>query len=481
MSASTTFQILVALSIIAEISCNRINMHLNEQFLGSSTFRAGVAKVDGTLPMGTPLAGYNHGGRAVPYFPLPEFRQYTTFMMPSTGIIDPTWTKALVLDNGETQIAFMTLDGIGSDQNLNRMAWEIATMNGFKVPFENCLFSSSHSHSGPGAVSSDFLWSIAPATDLIVPELQRSLANSTAYAMIQAFNNLSPAAIDIGMGFLPYPVTQNRRAKISNTVFPYSVDPHIGVIRVDDSNGQPLATLWNYAIHGVCYGPDNMKFSGDIMGKACEMIETAIGGVALFVNADAGDIDPGPNSCEGAPEFKGSSIMAQMVQTVRESLKPSQNVSMMAYSNIVEFGPTDLNATLGRMDNCTHGGPLDICTFCEFFKCDVNAHLYESWIQNTPRFTAFSFVINGVKTVTVSMPGEALLELGWWIRNDTAALGFDQTFLTGYSNNHMGYFCTPNEYDIGGYESQLTLWGIDTAAMIRAGCKTVAEQVVPAN
>jgi hypothetical protein len=28
------------------------------------------------------------------------------------------------------------------------------------------------------------------------------------------------------------------------------------------------------------------------MGKACEFIEKTVGGVALFVNADAGDIDP---------------------------------------------------------------------------------------------------------------------------------------------------------------------------------------------
>jgi hypothetical protein len=88
-----------------------------------------------------------------------------------------------------------------------------------------------------------------------------------------------------------------------------------------------------------------------------------------------------------------------------------------------------------------------------------------------------------------------------------AALGFDHTILAGYSNNHMGYFATPREYgafpspmtcapphaphthvpthhamyneDVGGYESQLTLWGRDTAEQIRAGCKTAAVQVVP--
>jgi hypothetical protein len=33
--------------------------------------------------------------------------------------------------------------------------------------------------------------------------------------------------------------------------------------------------------------------------------------------------------------------------------------------------------------------------------------------------------------------------------------------------------------DVGGYESQLTLWGRDTAEQIRAGCKTAAIQVIP--
>ena len=47
------------------------------------------------------------------------------------------------------------------------------------------------------------------------------------------------------------------------------------------------------------------------------------------------------------------------------------------------------------------------------------------------------------------------------------------------ANSHMGYFCTPNEYDVGGYESQLTFWGIYTAEKVRAGCFYVASAVRP--
>lgn len=127
---------------------------------------------------------------------------------------------------------------------------------------------------------------------LLVPKLQRQLATSMAQAMIQAVQNMVPAKIAIGTGPL-IGATVNRRAGFSPYVQRGTIDPHLGVIRVDTSDGKPLATVWNFAIHGVCYGPDNMYFSSDIMGGVCDQIEETIGGIALFMNADAGDVDPG--------------------------------------------------------------------------------------------------------------------------------------------------------------------------------------------
>lgn len=444
----------------------------------SSTFRAGTAKLDGTLPLGVPLAGYNHGQRRVPYWPIPVFANYTTWMIGNKGALNPTWVKALALDDGTNQFVFVTLDGIGSAGDLNRLAHDIAGGMGFKLPYENVLFSSSHTHSGPGAVSSDFLWSVAPATDLVVPSIQRQLATTMAQAMVNAINNLQPAVLAVGSAILTG-VTENRRAGISHYVNKGTIDPHLGIIRVDDANGKPVATVWNYAIHGVCYGPENLYFSSDIMGLASDLVEKSVGGVTLFINADAGDVDPGPGMCTGAPNFHGSPIIADAVVSARGNLSTTANVKLALNTAYVSMGPTQLNATLGRFNNCTSGGALDICTICRVLGCDANVHMPEAWIENVPRFTALRIDTDSQKSVIVSAPGEALVELGWWIRNDTQALGFDLTLFAGYSNNHLGYFCTPNEYDIGGYESQLTLWGINTASMIRGGAKQAASGVAP--
>lgn len=49
------------------------------------------------------------------------------------------------------------------------------------------------------------------------------------------------------------------------------------------------------AIHGICYDAPNMQFCSDVMGSVCDWIEENIGGVAYFINGDAGDVNPGNN------------------------------------------------------------------------------------------------------------------------------------------------------------------------------------------
>lgn len=52
-------------------------------------------------------------------------------------------------------------------RRVTNMLTEIAYQMGLPIPMDNVIFSGSHSHSGPGAISASFLWELAPATDLL--------------------------------------------------------------------------------------------------------------------------------------------------------------------------------------------------------------------------------------------------------------------------------------------------------------------------
>eukprot|EP00053_Salpingoeca_punica_P013748 m.124504 g.124504 ORF g.124504 m.124504 type:complete len:479 (-) comp16294_c0_seq1:2080-3516(-) len=449
----------------------------------ASALRAGTAVVDATPFIGVPLAGFNHGPRRVPDWPVPKLGNYTTFMMPSVGVLNPIHAKALVLQENDGLFAMVSIDAIGADGTLRQMSLERIVAAGVPLPDAHFTVHGSHSHSGPGAISPNFLWQMAPATDLLVPEVQEKMAADIAQAVVTAYYGLQDAVLGAGSGQL-FNVTTNRRAGISPYLKPDSVDTNLGIIRVDTPDGKPIATVWNFAMHGVCWGPEQMMFSSDIMGGVSDYVESSVGGVALFINGDAGDIDPKPQMCQGKPQYAGASIIGTKIAQVRSSIQTSDQVVLQGFSQVVPFGKTNLNYTLQRFNNCSTGGPMDICTICRILHCDVNLHLNSAWMEENPVFSALRLSVTSgsttVHTLLVTMPGEPLFELGNQVRNDSKALGFDVVLLAGYSNGHMGYFATPDEYDVGGYESQLTLWGIQTSDLVRTAARHTAQAVQPA-
>ena len=100
------------------------------EFAVTSNLRAGVAKVDITP---TEVAGsYVIGHR----------RQVT-------GVRDPLRAGVLILDDGETKAAIVTMDTIGAWEDMVKSARQsIEKETG--VPAANIMVSASHNHSGPG-------------------------------------------------------------------------------------------------------------------------------------------------------------------------------------------------------------------------------------------------------------------------------------------------------------------------------------------
>jgi hypothetical protein len=176
-----------------------------------------------------------------------------------------------------------------------------------------------------------------------------------------------------------------------------------------------------------------MDLSSDIMGRVNELVEQNVGGVSLFANSDAGDVDPAPGACNNAPEFVGADLIAATIQAERYNLKPTGQITLQHYAQAVPFGHTNLNITFARVGNCSEGGILDICGICRYLDCDLNLHLDSSWVENDPKFSAVRLTVNGAHHLIVTVPGEPIVELGTWIRNETLPLGFNNVLVFGYS------------------------------------------------
>ncbi|MCA9068084.1 MAG: neutral/alkaline non-lysosomal ceramidase N-terminal domain-containing protein, partial [Planctomycetaceae bacterium] len=93
--------------------------------------KAGAAKVDISPPLGESVVG-----------------GFAPF--PATNIHDKLYAKCLVLDNGETQIAFVICDNLGITREVYDEARErIAKETNF--PVQNILMAATHTHSATRA------------------------------------------------------------------------------------------------------------------------------------------------------------------------------------------------------------------------------------------------------------------------------------------------------------------------------------------
>jgi len=229
----------------------------------AADFRAGVARVDITPPVGHEMGGYSaRKGNA-------------------TGTHDPLYATVLVIESGDASIALVTAD------LRSFVSTRVGDAARQKYGVRTTIISSSHTHSGPLTWELHSPW-YAQAEDKMIDAIGRAKA-----AMFPA--TLEFATGRAYLGFNRRKVVDGQAAmwwRNAEKLPSHPQDPVINVLLVK-SGDRTLAVLVNYACHPSLLGPDNLQYSADYPGAMKRLVEAQIpGAMALFVEGGAGDINP---------------------------------------------------------------------------------------------------------------------------------------------------------------------------------------------
>ncbi len=398
------------------------------QFAVTSNLKAGVAKIDITPPdaMAVKIVGH--------------VRQVT-------GVRDPLRAGVLILDDGETKAAIVTLDTIGAWEDMVRDARaRIEAETG--VPAANILVAASHNHSGPGYVE-NMRW----AADLI---------KKLGTAAKQAAESMKPVNIGYCEETISFGINRRKtydgRAVVSlNPDGPN--DPRVKVLRFDDgSTLTPLAVI----MHAVChpcfftwgdkgsqpYPKGYPKMSADFPGEAQTFVEMCYANKtsALFMQGCAGDIRPNlpgyPYRCADEADIQwagrdlgGAVARAAAFSLTREQLRKRQTFyPIRVASEIVELPGKE--------------GP-------------VRAELMAMKIG--------PFLL-------LTMPGEPMVEYGFKLEKAIADRA--TPIIVGYANGNIGYIATAEAHTVGGYEPNRSILKPEAEAVILKQLGALADRVV---
>jgi hypothetical protein len=352
-------------------------------------------------------------------------------LLPVSGGLGPTATvrekrgdltaRAVVLQRDDVRVAIVSLDLLGFPSVLCDRARRAVP----RIPSENILIGSSHTHSAPDCYA--------------FPDGRGGHTGNLAYmdwvcqrigeAVNEAIDDLQPAHLRIATGEAQGKIAYNYYA-------PDLYDRRCSVIQAMTPQRELIFTLVNYAVHPEVLGADAGILSPDLVGPLCEHIESQVGGMALFMNgaiggmvtADNRDLEHPRDSLRGywsdlrtweECERIGHTLGDESLRIIAEA-RLQKDPTLFCGAVDVRF-PVESDA----LWNVVRGSPLKY------------PHEPDRTISTRVN------VVNIGNAQILTIPGEALPNIGFYLKRKMRG---EHNLLFGLTNDAFGYILTKVDY-----------------------------------
>ena len=419
----------------------------------ASEVRVGVAMVDITPPPGIPMAGYYHERGA-------------------DGVLDPLYSKAMVIESGGERAALVVLDLISIRRAITdnaRAAIEKTT--GIKAG--SVMISATHAHTGPELTDPGQVASVLPEQKRLVIDYSEGLPGRIVESVRLANERLQAAQLAVAEGRCE-DLTFNRRyfmrdgsvgwnpgKRNANIVMPAGPsDTEVKLLYVErpGANGptQSIATYVNFAMHPDTCGGN--KISADWPGALSRVLGGYHGTnhATLVANGTCGNLNHVDTSWAwpqgtAIEQHRIATILGASVFQAYKHLTPLATGPIHAKSQFVELElphttteeVQEAKQTLDATKDDRDGNFMKLVR--------ANRALDIAARQGKPYRVEVQVIALGKDVAWVSLPGEIFVELGLAIKKRSP---FPHTFLVELANESVGYVPDRRSYSEGNYEPE---------------------------
>jgi hypothetical protein len=413
----------------------------------------GVASLDITPPLGTPMAGYYHERGA-------------------DGVLDPLFCKTMVIQHGQSRMAFVVLDIICVTRQITDAARTgIEQQTG--IPGNCVMITATHAHTGPELARRNRRVLDMGGQNELAVAYTAELPNRIAESVRLANTALQPVRISVASGQCEN-LAYNRRyfmrdgsvgwnpGKLNpDIVLPAGpVDPEVGILYVEQTKAkgptQSIATFVNFAMHPDTTG--GSKFSADWPGALARVLAGYHGQhhTTLVGNGTSGNINnydfswKWPNNGPGEQNRIGAILGASVFQAYKQ-LNPINDATIQSRTETIELAlpeitPEQVEAARRALAATENDRGPNFMTLVRSYRtlevADRNGKPYDAEVQ---------VIALGKDVAWVGLPGEVFVELGLAIKQRSP---FAQTFVIALTNDNIGYIPDRRSYAEGNYEPE---------------------------
>ncbi len=412
---------------------------------------------------------------------------------PATAAHDPLHSRALVLRNGDTPVAIAIVDSCYIPREILDEA-KRRVQSAIGLATNRILVAATHTHSAPPP---------APDTGLRGLEVERLEENEALYSerlidgiassIVAAHERLEPAEVGWGTGALPGEVF-NRRWFMKEGAIPPDpfgkttdrvrmnppfaspdlaqpsgpVDPEVSVLSVRSTAGEPLALLANYSLHYVGGIPAG-RVSADYFGEFARVVAQRMGAAGTFVGILANGTSGNVNNLD----FSKPRVPKEPFEQVRRVAAELADTVLGIYGSIehrrqAEVSMAQSEVTLALRKPSTRilersrrllASPPEATEARPLIYAQRAVRLNDGPDEVGVLLQAIRVGDLGM----AALPFETFAETGLAIKR---ASPLRPTFVISLANGAEKYLPTPEQHELGGYETWLGTSQVEKRASV---------------
>ncbi len=376
---------------------------------------------------------------------------------PANGIHDDIWARTMIIDDGTTRLAIVSLDFVGFMHN---NVVDIRKMIPEEVGVTYTIMSSTHTHEGPDMMG---IWGENPFNSGVNEAYLEYVKEQVVHSIVTAVSELRPAKLEISQDLT------GALGLVKDTRDPQVFDSGLRMIRaIDKETANTLGTLISWGNHPETLWSRNLLISSDFPHYVREGVESGVyssdslihegvGGVSVYVSAAIGGlmcthpsltiIDPFTGEEFAEPSFEKAEAQGKhLSQLILEAMdNPVETIDSSSISLLVKTIelPIDntifkLAALLGVIDRGTVGwmntrselaigkiGPLSFVAI----PGEIYPELVNGGVEAPPEGDYAGIPIAEVPPIREMMPGK-------------------YKFVFGLANDEIGYIIPKTQWDV---------------------------------
>lgn len=393
--------------------------------------RIGFAKMEITPPLGTELGGYA-GYR------------------PCSGVHDPLYCKAVVLEQDGVRYGLIALDLMCADESLHQKIAEAVADLGLSK--ERLIVCAIHSHAAPAGLVPG-KGALAKVNSTITPrnaefaDYIRQVIDAAAVCCGRAAAGLEKFEVRTARGAAPAIGSERHTGKAPMG--------ELTVVQVKTESGKNLV-IYNFPCHPTVTNAANLQVSTDFVAG----IEAQLGAdMAIFLNGAAGDIstrytrrESSFTECERMGKIAGAQVLKVMENApfVQPSLKGIHaNITLDARQvDTLENAENALREHTQRWQEAVSRG-----------EDAMTVRILKSYVEGAGVNLEFAQTMDGIRELNlpvtvfrfcgldfITVPGELF-----------STLKPENTSVIAYANGYYRYICDENAYEAGYYEAMAAI------------------------